>query len=197
MLSRLADIRSLLPTDQQIADWTAAARTPRTRARIRRWSRAEAIGLAILLAGLALSILGPFASIAVAVWSVVSDNRSGHLYWWIWGIALGVTALGAVAFATAMALRQRACFADGHVTVGTVDRAIEHPGSGDDLTWFDLRISAVLADGITLHRRLHLEGQDLGRRVGRPIRFRHNSLRTDALDDVHLAGWPAGDGKRS
>ncbi|MGO3325265.1 hypothetical protein [Gordonia sp. (in: high G+C Gram-positive bacteria)] len=66
-----------------------------------------------------------------------------------------------------------------------VDQAIAHPGSGDDRTWYDLQMSAALPDGRVLHRRLHLERERLGRRVGGAVRFRHNSLDPDAHDDVY------------
>jgi len=137
-----------------------------------------------------LLLLAPFASIAVAVWSTVTDVDRSNLYWWIWGTAVGVTASGTVAHLVGSARRQRACYADGQVAFGVLERAIEHPGSGDDKIWYDLRISAVLPTGATLRRRLHVEGEGLEQRVGRIVRFRHNTLDPDALDDVPLAGWP-------
>lgn len=74
--------------------------------------------------------------------------------------------------------------------MGTLDRAIEHPGSGDDPTWFDLRISAVPQEGAALRRRLHVQGEGFGRRVGGPVQFRHNTFDPDDLDDVQFVDWP-------
>lgn len=179
----------LIATDEQTREWMAAARTPETRARIRCWSKIETLGMLMTLVGIALLCLAPFASIAVAIWSSVSDVDQPWLHWWIWGVTLGVLASGTAASLVATSRRQRACFADGQEATGTVDRAIEHPGSGDDATWWDLRISAELSDGTTLRRRLHLDGERHDRRVGGPIRFRHNTLDPDAFDDVQLVGW--------
>lgn len=77
----------------------------------------------------------------------------------------------------------------GMTSVETGERAIAHPGSGDDQTWYHLRINAALPDGTLLRRRLHLEGESFERRVGGSLRFRHNTLDPDELDDVHFAGW--------
>lgn len=180
----------LIATDEQTREWMAAARTPETRARIRRWSRIESVAAVIMLAGIALLVVAPFASIAAAVWDAITDMERIHLHWWIWGTTIGALAVGTVGFLLGTSRRERACFADGQTAVGVVERAIEHPGSGDDLTWFDLRISAALADGTRLHRRLHLEGEHLDRKLGRSVRFRHNTRDPDALDDVQLDGWP-------
>ena len=46
----------------------ASARTPESRARIRRWSRVESIGLVVALAGHALLVVALIATIVVAVW---------------------------------------------------------------------------------------------------------------------------------
>lgn len=183
-------VETFFPTGEETAAWAAMAHTPETRARIRRWCRAEVVAITTTLIGIALLLAAPFASIAVAVWSVVTDADLTYLYWWIWGVVSLFAVTGGIAWVVATRRRQRACFADGQSSVGTVDQAIAHPGSGDDRTWYDLQISAALPDGTVLHRRLHLEGEQLGRRVGAAVRFRHNSLDPDALDDVHLTGWP-------
>lgn len=182
-------LQALFSTDEQTREWMAAARTPETRARIRRWAKAETVGMTTLLVGLALVILAVFASIAMAIWVGVSDIDHTGLLWWIWGVAIGMTACGIAANLVAARRREEACFADGQSSVGTLDRAIEHPGSGDDKTWWDLRITAGLPDGTTLHRRLHVEGEGFDRRVGGRLRFRHNTLDPDDFDDVHFGGW--------
>ncbi|WP_405929119.1 hypothetical protein OG554_22715 [Streptomyces griseus] len=182
-------VQTLFLPSAQTAEWMAAARTPETRARIQRWSRIETAGIAATLMGITLLLLASFASIGVAVWHSVTDGDPAGPLWWIWGTAVGVAGIGALTWVLGSSRRQAACFADGYETVGTVDRAIEHPGSGDDLTWWDVRISAAVAESSVLRRRLHIEGEHHNRRVGGPVRFRHNTLRPDALDDVHLVDW--------
>lgn len=67
-----------------------------TRARIRRWAALENLGMATLLIGLGLVILAVFASIWVAVWAGATDIDRLGLFWWIWGVPIGVTACGIV-----------------------------------------------------------------------------------------------------
>ncbi|MFI6346411.1 hypothetical protein [Streptomyces sp. NPDC050560] len=187
----------LTSSSEQTREGMSWARTPGTRARIRRWARIETVGMMLILTGIVLLLLAPFASIALAIWSSISGVSHAGPHWWIWGTTIGVPAVGLTANLVATGRRQAACFADGQVCEGTVDRAIEHPGSGDDHTWYDLRISAALPDGVTLRRRLHLEGHRWDQRVGRSVRFRHNTLGPEDLDDVMLVGWPGADGRRS
>ncbi|WP_307365000.1 hypothetical protein [Microbacterium sp. W4I4] len=184
-----ASLPDLFSTDEQIRDWMAAAHTSETRVRIRRWATIEAIGMTTLLVGFTLAILAMIASIALAVWAGITGIDTLSLFWGVWGVTTGVTACGVTTHLIATRRRVAACFADGHVSVGTLERAIEHPGGGDDTTWYDLRISASLADGTPLRRRLHVESGRLERRVGGRMWFRHNSLDPDALDDVHFVGW--------
>lgn len=188
-VSKSITLLSLFSPDAQTAERMAAARTPETRARIRRWSCIETVGIATTLVGIALLMLASFASIGVAVWHSSTDGDPARPLWWIWGTAVGVAGIGALTWVIGSSRRQAACFAEGDETVGTVGRAVEHPGSGDDLTWWDLRISAMMPDGTTLHRRLHLGGEHHDRRVGGPVRFRHNTLDPDALDDICLVDW--------
>lgn len=180
---------SLFSPDAQTAEWMSAARTPETRAGIQRWSRVERAGIATTLVGVALLLLASFASVAVAIWSSVSGRDPAGTLWWIWGTAVGVACVGALTWVISSSRRQAACFADGYETVGTVDQAIKHLGRGDDLTWWDLRITAAVTENSVLRRRLHLEGEHHDRRVSGPVRFRHNTLDPDAVDDIHLVEW--------
>ncbi|QPZ37980.1 hypothetical protein [Paramicrobacterium chengjingii] len=180
---------SLFSPDAQTAEWMSAARTPETRARIQRWSRVERAGIATTLVGVALLLLASFASVAVAIWSSASGRDPAGTLWWIWGTAVGVACIGALTWGISSSRRQSVCFADGYETVGTVDRAIKHLGSGDDLTWWDLRITAAVTENSVLRRRLHLEGEHHDRRVSGSVRFRHNTFDPDAVDDIHLVEW--------
>lgn len=70
--------------DDQTADWMAKARTPAARARIRRWSRVETIGVFVALGGLAATFVAPIVTLALAVWMVVSFPRfSGDSSNWL------------------------------------------------------------------------------------------------------------------
>ena len=189
-------LQSLLSSDDETRGWLAMARTPETRARIRRWATIETLGMLILLVGGALCCLAVLATIAVGIWSIAGNVDRPHLYWWIWGVALGVLTCGLAALLVATRQRQTACFADGRVAVGAVERAIELPGGGDDHESWDLRISALLPDGTVLRRRVHLEGGRLDRCVGSRVRFRHNTLDADAFDDVLLVDRPNKRGQR-
>lgn len=184
--------------DDQTADWMAKARTPAARARIRRWSRVETIGVFVALGGFAALFVAPVVTLLLAIWIAVTGNGRTDVYWWLWGVVLGVSLVGAIGITIGSRQRLNACFADGQVAVGTLKKAIEHPGSGDDHTWYDLRISVELQDGTTLRRRLHREGADPGRRVGGPVRFRHNTLDPDDLDDILFVSFAGlDDGKSS
>lgn len=187
----VAALRTLFSTKEQITAWVEAARTAETRARILHWSRVENVGiLSTVVSGLLLGAV-PFLSGAIGIWSAVDGVDRGIVHGVIWGTAIVLFLCAAVLWGVASTRREGACYADGQVTVGLVERAIEHPGSGDDETWFDLRITAELSDGRTLRRRLHLTGEDEGRRLGGPIRFRYNTVDPDNLDDISLVGLRA------
>ncbi|AXK35348.1 hypothetical protein DVA86_24580 [Streptomyces armeniacus] len=178
--------------DDQTADWIAKARTPESRARIRRWSRVETIGVLVALGGLAALFIAPIVTLALAIWSAIAGIDRTDVYWWLWGVAISVSTLGAIIMTVGSRRRLYSCFADGHVSTGRVDRVIEKPAVGDDQAWYDLRVSAELPGGVVLRRRLYRDGNDPRRRIGEPIRFRHNTLDSDDLHDALFDGWPGG-----
>ncbi|MCR1786610.1 hypothetical protein KVF89_29010 [Nocardioides carbamazepini] len=175
--------------DDQTTEWMASARTPETRARIRRWSRAESIGLAVALIGLILLLAAPVATVVLLVWFGVAGIERTDVYWWLWGIAVGVPLVGGIVMAVGSRQRLVACFADAYVSTGRVDRVIEEPGD-DDHAWYQLRVSSELPNGVVLHRTVYRDGNDPRRRTGGPVRFRHNTLDPDDLHDVLFDGWP-------
>lgn len=77
-------LRSPFPGPENAVSHTVAARTPETRARIRRWSRVESVGIVVTLLGIVLLFLAPFASVAVVIWSSITDVDRTFLHWWIW-----------------------------------------------------------------------------------------------------------------
>ncbi|WP_308251019.1 hypothetical protein [Streptomyces anulatus] len=181
--------------DDQTADWMAKARTPETRKRIRRWSRMEKTGVVAALAGVSLLVLAPFATLALAIWFSIAGIDRTEAYWWLWGIAVGVPLAGGTLMAMGSDKRLAACFADGYVSTGRVDRVIECPGGGDDTTSYELRVSAELPGGVVLRRKVYREGASPLRRVGGPIRFRHNTLDPEDLHDVLFGGFPGAETK--
>lgn len=180
--------------DDQTADWMAKARTPKSRMRIRRWSRMETIGVVAALCGVPLLLLAPIATLACAVWFGVAGIDRPDVYWWLWGIAAGVPLVGAVLMVVSSRERLTACFADGYVSTGRVDRVIECPGDDDPMS-YELRVSAELSDGVVLRRKVYLGGGNPRRRTGTPIRFRHNSLDPDDLYDALFDRFPGADAK--
>ncbi len=189
-LMRSISAWGLIGTDQQTADWMAAARTPETRARIRRWSRIETIGVVLLVPGICALLAAPVVTLALAIGFAVAGVRHTDVYWWLWGVPLGLSVAGAAVMAVSSHRRLSATFADGHVAIGRVDRVVERPGSGDDTTTYELRVSAELSSGVLLRRKLYRDGGDPSRRIGRPIRFRHNTLDPDDVHDALFDGWP-------
>lgn len=168
--------------------WMASARTPESRARIRRWSRVESIGLVVALAGLALLVVALIATIVVAVWFDLGGIDLADVYRWLWGVAVGVTLVGAITLAVGSRRRLTACYADGYVTTGRIDRVIEQPA--DDQVWYKFWFSAGFPNGIVLHRIVSGNDNDPSLHIGRLIRFRHNTLDPDDLDDALFDGWP-------
>ncbi|MFE7337820.1 hypothetical protein [Streptomyces griseus] len=181
--------------DDQTEDWMSKTGSPGTRTRIRRWSRMETIGVVATLAAVPLLLLAPLATLAFAIWFSVAGIGRTDVYWWLWGIAVGVPLVGGVLMAIASGRRLAACFADGYVSTGRVDRVIECPGSGDDTASYELRVSAELPGGVVLRRKVYREGSSPLRRVGGPIRFRHNTLDPEDLHDVLFDGFPGAETK--
>ncbi|MGO2110042.1 MAG: hypothetical protein ACTH31_00335 [Pseudoclavibacter sp.] len=186
---RIISVRGLFTTDEQTADWMSRARRPETRARIRRWSRAETVIVWSTIAGLALLVAAPFVTLALIIWFAIAGIDRVDVYWWLWGFAAGLPTLGAIAGVIATGRREKACYADARQSIGRIDRVIEHPGSGDDATWYDIRISAEGPDGVILHRTLHDEGEDRHRRVGARVRFSHNTSDPDDRHDILFEGY--------
>lgn len=98
--------------DDQSADWMAKARTPETRARIRRWSRLEAIGVMAALAGLVVLVAAPIATVALIIWFYVAGIDRTDVYWLLWSVAIGVPLVGAILMTAGSSRRRAACFAD-------------------------------------------------------------------------------------
>ncbi|WP_396911137.1 hypothetical protein [Mycolicibacterium sp.] len=192
---RIITLRDLTGPGRQTRQWMAKARTPETRAQIRRWSRWETVSACLLLVGGFCALGIPLVGVGLGVWHAIHGDAPW--LWWLAG-AIGTASLFLVAGgwlgSHASGRRLTALYADGQVSVGRLDEVITHPGGGDEQTTFEFLISAELLDGIMLHRSLYW-GEDSTllypqRWVGRTIRFRHNTLDPDDLRDVRFDSWP-------
>lgn len=185
--------------DQQTAAWVARARTPKTRARIRRWSRAENISMLVTLLGVALLAIAPFVTLTLLIVYAFAGIERTDVYWWLWGSSAGLSIAGGIAGVVSSEQLDKARYADGHLSGGVVGRVVEHPGSGDDQGWYRVDVSAELKDGTVLRRRLHWpdDGNDPRRLIGGPIRFRHNTFDPDDLQDYLYDGIPRRDERDS
>ncbi|SDS92049.1 hypothetical protein [Jiangella sp. DSM 45060] len=192
---RITSLRSLVSTGQQTREWMARASTPETRAEIRRWSRWETASFCLMAIGAICALALPIIGLGLAVWYMIHDDAPW--LWWLFG-SLGITMLlliaGAALGSRANDRRLTALYADGQTSIGRLDEVITHPGGGDDQTTYVFLISAQLPGEVILHRRLYWgEWDGWGspeRWVGRSIRFRHNTLDPDDLQDVLFDGWP-------
>ncbi|GAB3616395.1 hypothetical protein GCM10027416_09520 [Okibacterium endophyticum] len=179
---------------RQTEEWEDRARTPQTRAEIRRWSRWETMSFCLQLIGAVCGFASPLVGVGLAVWHLIHGEAP-----WFWGLfgTIGVTMLfllaGAILGSHAKNRRLTALYADGQASTGCLDEVITHPGGGDDQTTYEFLVSAELPGEVVLRRRLYW-GEDSSllyprRWVGRPIRFRHNTLDPDDLYDVRFDGW--------
>lgn len=181
----------------QFADyWASRAKTPQTRARIRRLSRLGNISIGILLTGIGLFGLMILVSIALCIWFWIDDISCPGIFIWGFGITMGVTAIGGVLNVIADWRLAEAKFADGHCSVGVVDSVIVLEGAEGDgfsTTLYTLAVRAALPNEVMIRRHIDWgAGDSRGPDetwIGRRILFRHNSLDPDDLWDVRFEGW--------
>ena len=167
------------------AEWIRRAKTPETRASIRRWNHWTNfffwVGTLLVLGG-----------IAFIVWSVATDRHSGPVFW---GVIAGtvVLVLVCVGYGSHAGSRlSEARFADGRESVGTIVEVTTHPGT-DGPESFDILVTASVS-GAVIHRKIN--GLLVGR-VGDRIRFRHNTIDPEDMDDILFEGWKGSSPRRS
>lgn len=167
------------------AEWIRRAKTPETRASIRRWNR----WTNFFFWGGALLVLGGLAFI---VWSVATDRHGGLVFW---GVITGTVVLVLVCVVCGSRTGSRlseARFADGCESVGTIVEVTTHL-SVDGPETCDILVAASVS-GAVIHRKI--DGLIVGR-VGDRIRFRHNTIDPEDLDDILFAGWDRNAPRRS
>lgn len=160
-------------SDEYAEFWIARAKTPRTRARIRRLSRYEDISIGILLIGMGLFVLMILVSIVLGVWFWIAGIDRPEVFYWGFGIALGVLLLGALPEMIASNRLDKAKYADADISVGVVDEVTtrqEKDGEGDTVTVYRVSLTARLSDQLALRR--YLEG---GKSDEGEARMRHGS----------------------
>lgn len=189
-------------TRGQTDGWMSRARTPETRARIRRWSRVENVSGLILLAGTVAFVASVPVGIGLAVWFWTAGVDRFDVFAWLYGSGAGVLLIAVGLDAWAGPRLAEARFADGRCTVGVIEEVVELPGpDADGNPTYDLVVRAELPGRPALRRTLGRGSGDSSgpddRWTGRAIRFRHNTLDPDDEHDVLFDGWPdAGEASR-
>ncbi|SKG73812.1 Uncharacterised protein [Mycobacteroides abscessus subsp. massiliense] len=183
--------------DQHAEHWASLAKTPETRARIRRLSRIENITIwPMVVGGLLLLLMLP-VTLGSMIWFWITRTVFPEILFWGFPIATGVVVLGAIPYGIASALLGRAQYADADSAIGVVEGVTsweERDGEGDLVTVYRVRVTAWPSDELTLHRHLDGGRSDHGGPdetwIGRRIRILHNTVDPDDLYDVRFDGWP-------
>lgn len=184
---RIISLRSLTSTDQQTRQWMSRARTPATRAEIRRWAKRERIATRIMIASLIAVCAWPVAGVAHLVWTLVRGEEQSFAPWgWTFLGLMVFVAIAVLVHSIAQHHRERAVYADGQTSLGRVVEIIALPPDSDGFTTYRLMVNAELPGSATLRREIR-EGHE--RRApekweGKAIRFRHNTLDPDDLQDI-------------
>lgn len=192
-------------SDDYAERWARRAKTPETRARIRRLVRLDNLFDAVVLAGVALCLLMILVSIVIGIWFWISEGSdilmSDHAGIFIWGFGtvFAVIILGAIPGGIVSSRLDRAKFADGDTAVGVINEVFEFEGTdgeGGAAMQYALVVTTTLPDGARLSRRIDWPAGDNRPRylplVGCRIRFRHNTTDPQDLSDAQFDGWPDG-----
>lgn len=195
-------------SDEYVEYWVARAKTPETRARIRRLSRLEDLTNGILLTGMILFLLMALTRVVLAIWFWAPDAGDSTIFLWVLGITLGVTVTSVFLNSAVETRLSQAKFADGYSSVGVIDAVRSWEGTdgeGSPTTFYALAVTAALPDGGTIRRHVDWS-TDSGSGssdtpdetwVGRRISFRHNTLDPEDLADEQFVGWPDTEVERS
>lgn len=158
--------------------WLSEAKTPETRASIRRWYHWSQF---LFWTG-ALCVAGIIAFIVV---SIVAGRNHGPGFW-LPLIGMAVTLIVCVGFSIHVdGLLIDARFADAEESVGVVEDVVFHRGSeGPDTS--DIVIRSWV-DGAMIRRKL--SGMPGTSTIGDRVSFRHNTSDPEATDDIVFVGW--------
>ncbi|MFI7166779.1 hypothetical protein ACIBM3_30410 [Rhodococcus erythropolis] len=158
--------------------WSAHARTPETRTRIRRLAVLERI----------FHVLGVVGVYAFVVMLAISwyINISGESPWWIWFLDIGVLLASIFPYFVTLARLETAMYADGEESVGTITSVVLDPHNvSDSEASYDIAITAEHAQAGRIRRRTSVSTKP---RRGDRVRFRHNTRKPDDLHDILYIG---------
>ncbi|MFD0557078.1 hypothetical protein ACFQ3B_08470 [Stackebrandtia endophytica] len=165
----------------EIREWTALAKTAKTRARIRRWAYLSRVCLPVAVVG----FVGTLLMIGVTIVYIASAVDHVVELWWAWSVALGIMIAGFGVWMLAGTNLIAARYADAWTSVGTVVDVVEiedrDPEAGPV---YEVTILAELSEANL--RRVMPSNDAL--QLGQSIRFRHNTFEAENLDDVLFDG---------
>lgn len=167
----------------KIEQWSAHARTPETRTRIRRLAVLERI----------LHVLGVLGVCAFVVMLAISwyITISGESPWWIWFLDIGVLLASIFPYFVTLARHETAMYADGEESVGTITSVVIDPRNvSDSETSYDITITAEHPEGGHIRRVTSVSTKP---RRGDRVRFRHNTRKPDDLHDILYIGFEDND----
>ncbi|AFR06328.1 hypothetical protein [Nocardiopsis alba] len=173
--------------NRETEKWTRLARTPKTRDRIRRWVRRERIATGVMIASLIAVCAWPVAAVAHLVWTLVRGEDQPYAPWgWTFLGLLVFVALAALVGGAVRSKREEAVYAGGRVTLGRVVEVITHPSDVHGDTTYSLMVSAESPGSVTMRREIRMEHEWRApeKWEGGTVRFRHNTLDPDELQDV-------------
>ncbi|WP_396911130.1 hypothetical protein [Mycolicibacterium sp.] len=161
--------------------WLALARTPETRARIRRWALLKRVCFG--LAG-----LGVAAFVTVVVVAAIREVLGEPVPWWVVLAALAVLVVSVVPWCLASFRLDVARYADGEETLGTITEiAVDEHTDPEALPAYDITIAGRLPSGGI--RRTCRVSERTPPELGQMVRFRHNTGDPDGLKDVLFLGF--------
>lgn len=173
--------------NREAEEWLARARTSETTARIRRWARRERIATRIMIASLIAVCAWPVAGVAHLVWTMVRGEEQSFAPWgWTFLALMVFVAIAVLLHSIAQHHRERAVYADGQISLGRVVEIITLPPDSDGFTTYRLMVSAELPGSVMLRREIR-EGHKRhapDKWEGKAVRFRHNTLDPDDLQDI-------------
>jgi len=163
----------------------AYAKTPRTRARIRRlvrWKRVfrvlAILGVSSFVLAYAGILLVGIASIFFQPLSVVMDAP-----WWVPLAAMGVASACVAPWGVAAHRLEVALYADGTESRGIITEIVVGEDS-EQQPRYSLSVTAELSHDARIHRFVGGIYEPAAPKVGQVVRFRHNTRDPDDLHDI-------------
>ncbi|MGV9798506.1 hypothetical protein ACWDTP_10655 [Mycobacterium sp. NPDC003449] len=159
----------------------ARARTPETRARIRRWALLKRVCFG-------LACLGLTAFVTAIVASAIREVLGEPAPWWVFLAAFAVLVVSIIPWCLASFRLDVARYADGEETVGTIiEIVVDENTDPETLPAYDITIAAALPSGSI--RRTCRVSERKAPEPGQVVRFRHNTGDPADLKDVLFVGF--------